>query len=121
MRPSSRHPGRPASQGVLTPVGAETTPLGWRAPVTGPVHPKHVNVAEFNGLGWLVWFSLVILGAWGMGTVLFVSPLLAIYLLLTLPGLRGGYGYGYDCDYAYSFGFYPGYSPYGCALPGYGY
>jgi len=40
-------------------------------------------------VSWLVLFSLVILGAWGMGTVLFVSPLLAIYLLLILPGLDG--------------------------------
>jgi hypothetical protein len=31
--------------------------LGWRAPVNGPVHPKHVNVAEFNGLGWLSGFD----------------------------------------------------------------
>ena len=31
--------------------------LGWRSPVNGPVHPKHVNVSEFNGLGWLAGFD----------------------------------------------------------------
>ncbi len=31
--------------------------LGWRSPVNGPVHPKHVNLAEFNGLGFLMGFD----------------------------------------------------------------
>ena len=31
--------------------------LGWRAPVNGPVHPKHVNLTEFNGLGFLTGFD----------------------------------------------------------------
>lgn len=31
--------------------------LGWRAPVQGPVHPRHVNVADRNGLGWLQGFD----------------------------------------------------------------
>jgi hypothetical protein len=32
-------------------------PLGWQAPVVGPVHPKFVNVAERGGLGWLAGFD----------------------------------------------------------------
>jgi hypothetical protein len=32
-------------------------PLGWRAPVHGPVHPRHVNLAERGGLGWLSGFD----------------------------------------------------------------
>ena len=31
--------------------------LGWRSPVNGPVHPRHVNLAEFNGLGFLAGFD----------------------------------------------------------------
>src|SRR5271168_119133 len=31
--------------------------LGWRAPLNGPVHPKFVNQAERNGLGWLAGFD----------------------------------------------------------------
>jgi len=31
--------------------------LGWRSPVQGPVHPRHVNVADRNGLGWLQGFD----------------------------------------------------------------
>ncbi len=31
--------------------------LGWRSPVNGPVHPKHVNQADFNGLGFLSGFD----------------------------------------------------------------
>ena len=32
-------------------------PLGWRAPVVGPVHPKFVNQADRGGLGWLAGFD----------------------------------------------------------------
>jgi hypothetical protein len=32
-------------------------PLGWRAPVHGPVHPRHVNLTERAGLGWLSGFD----------------------------------------------------------------
>jgi hypothetical protein len=32
-------------------------PLGWRAPVEGPVHPKYVNLADRGGLGWLSGFD----------------------------------------------------------------
>jgi hypothetical protein len=32
-------------------------PLGWQAPIRGPVHPKFVNVAERGGLGWLTGFD----------------------------------------------------------------
>ncbi len=32
-------------------------PLGWRSPVVGPVHPKHVNLADRGGLGWLAGFD----------------------------------------------------------------
>jgi hypothetical protein len=32
-------------------------PLGWRAPVHGPVHPRHVNLVERGGLGWLSGFD----------------------------------------------------------------
>ena len=31
--------------------------LGWRSPVHGPVHPRHVNVAEHGGVGWLAGFD----------------------------------------------------------------
>ena len=31
--------------------------LGWKSPVTGPVHPKFVPVAEAGGLGWLSGFD----------------------------------------------------------------
>jgi hypothetical protein len=31
--------------------------LGWRAPLLGPVHPRHVNLAERGGLGWLTGFD----------------------------------------------------------------
>src|SRR2546423_11973981 len=32
-------------------------PLGWRSPVGGPVHPRHVRPAENGGLGWLAGFA----------------------------------------------------------------
>ncbi len=32
-------------------------PLGWQAPVVGPVHPKFVEQAGRNGLGWLTGFD----------------------------------------------------------------
>ena len=31
--------------------------LGWRAPVHGPVHPRHVNTADRGGIGWLTGFD----------------------------------------------------------------
>ena len=31
--------------------------VGWRSPVNGPVHPKHVNLADRGGLGWLAGFD----------------------------------------------------------------
>jgi hypothetical protein len=31
--------------------------LGWRSPVLGPVHPKHVHPGDFGGLGWLTGFD----------------------------------------------------------------
>jgi hypothetical protein len=31
--------------------------LGWRAPVQGPVHPRHVNLLDRGGLGWLDGFD----------------------------------------------------------------
>jgi hypothetical protein len=31
--------------------------LGWKAPLSGPVHPKFVNVSERGGLGWLAGFD----------------------------------------------------------------
>jgi hypothetical protein len=31
--------------------------IGWRAPVRGPVHPRHINLAERGGLGWLSGFD----------------------------------------------------------------
>jgi len=31
--------------------------LGWKAPLHGPVHPRHVNTAERGGLGWLTGFD----------------------------------------------------------------
>ena len=33
------------------------TPLGWNAPVSGPVHPKFVNLADRGGLGFLAGFD----------------------------------------------------------------
>lgn len=32
-------------------------PLGWQAPVNGPVHPKFVNLADRDGIGWLQGFE----------------------------------------------------------------
>ncbi|RPI23949.1 MAG: DUF4432 family protein [Acidobacteria bacterium] len=32
-------------------------PLGWDAPVRGPVHPRYVNLADREGLGWLQGFD----------------------------------------------------------------
>jgi hypothetical protein len=32
-------------------------PLGWNAPVAGPVHPKFVNLADRGGIGWLAGFN----------------------------------------------------------------
>ena len=32
-------------------------PIGWKSPVELPVHPSQVNLAEFNGLGWLTAFN----------------------------------------------------------------
>ncbi len=31
--------------------------LGWKAPVHGPVHPRHVNVCDRGGIGWLTGFD----------------------------------------------------------------
>jgi hypothetical protein len=31
--------------------------LGWRAPVLGPVHPRHVRLSDRCGLGWLAGFD----------------------------------------------------------------
>jgi len=31
--------------------------LGWRAPVLGPVHPRHVQLGDRGGLGWLTGFD----------------------------------------------------------------
>jgi hypothetical protein len=31
--------------------------LGWQAPFLGPVHPRHVNLEERGGLGWLTGFD----------------------------------------------------------------
>jgi hypothetical protein len=31
--------------------------LGWRAPVLGPVHPRHVQLNDRGGLGWLAGFD----------------------------------------------------------------
>lgn len=31
--------------------------LGWRAPIHGPVHPRHVSAADRGGLGWLYGFD----------------------------------------------------------------
>src|SRR5262249_8396521 len=39
--------------------------LGWRAPGLGPVHPKHVALAERGGLGWLAGFDDLLCG-WGL-------------------------------------------------------
>lgn len=33
------------------------TYVGWRAPLLGPVHPRHVNLTERGGLGWLGGFD----------------------------------------------------------------
>jgi hypothetical protein len=35
-------------------------PLGWRAPIEGPVHPRFVNLTERGGLGWLAGFDEVL-------------------------------------------------------------
>jgi hypothetical protein len=32
-------------------------PLGWRAPIVGPVHPKFIDLDNRNGLGWLAGFD----------------------------------------------------------------
>jgi hypothetical protein len=32
-------------------------PLGWRAPIIGPVHPKYVQLTDRGGLGWLAGFD----------------------------------------------------------------
>jgi hypothetical protein len=32
-------------------------PLGWRAPIVGPVHPKYVQLTQRGGLGWLAGFD----------------------------------------------------------------
>jgi len=31
--------------------------LGWRSPVLGPVHPKHVDLQDRGGIGWLTGFD----------------------------------------------------------------
>ena len=31
--------------------------LGWKAPIHGPVHPRHVNTADRGGIGWLQGFD----------------------------------------------------------------
>ena len=31
--------------------------LGWKAPLHGPVHPRHVNTADRGGIGWLTGFD----------------------------------------------------------------
>ncbi|MBI3822855.1 MAG: aldose 1-epimerase family protein [Planctomycetes bacterium] len=31
--------------------------LGWKAPVHGPVHPRHVNTSDRGGIGWLTGFD----------------------------------------------------------------
>ena len=31
--------------------------LGWKSPVQGPVHPRHVNLTERGSLGWLAGFD----------------------------------------------------------------
>jgi hypothetical protein len=31
--------------------------LGWRSPVRGPVHPRHVHLGDHGGLGWLTGFD----------------------------------------------------------------
>ncbi len=31
--------------------------LGWKAPIHGPVHPRHVNTADRGGIGWLTGFD----------------------------------------------------------------
>ena len=39
-------------------VGAgKALPLGWKSPVREVVHPKHVDLQDFNGLGWLSGFN----------------------------------------------------------------
>jgi len=32
-------------------------PLGWKSPVHGPVHPRHVNTYDRGGIGWLTGFD----------------------------------------------------------------
>jgi hypothetical protein len=34
-----------------------STFLGWRSPVLGPVHPRHVNLTQRGNLGWLAGFD----------------------------------------------------------------
>ena len=41
----------------VTVVSDGPLPLGWRAPLQGPVHPKFVNVCEKGGIGWLAGFD----------------------------------------------------------------
>ncbi len=31
--------------------------LGWKAPLHGPIHPRHVNTADRGGIGWLTGFD----------------------------------------------------------------
>jgi len=31
--------------------------IGWKAPVHGPVHPRHVNTSDRGGIGWLTGFD----------------------------------------------------------------
>lgn len=35
-------------------------PIGWNAPINGPVHPKFVNLSSRGGLGWLAGFDEVV-------------------------------------------------------------
>ena len=35
-------------------------PIGWNAPIRGPVHPQHVGLTERGGLGWLAGFDEMI-------------------------------------------------------------
>ena len=36
---------------------SKTLPLGWSSPVREVVHPKHVDLQDFAGLGWLTGFN----------------------------------------------------------------
>jgi hypothetical protein len=38
---------------------------------------------------WLALFTFVVLGTWGLGTALVLDPLLAIGILLAVPGVAG--------------------------------